>query len=114
MAGMVDDGVLFGRRLKEARERAGVSQRQLGFRIGLENSGASTRINRYERGTRAPAFGIVRNIAAELNVPPSFFYESDDTLAEILLHLGRMDDAGKAAVLEALKGSAVEGDHSGP
>ncbi|MEO5335083.1 MAG: helix-turn-helix domain-containing protein [Magnetococcus sp. YQC-5] len=98
-----EDDVLFGRRLKNARERVGVSQRQLGFRIGLDPAGASTRINRYERGTRAPAFDIVRTIAIELGVPPSFFYEPDDTLAEIVLLLGRMDVAGREALLEKLR-----------
>lgn len=99
---MEEDDVLFGKRLKEARERAGVSQRQLGFRIGLDPSGASTRINRYERGTRAPAFGIVCDIAADLKVPPSFFYETDDTLAAILLHLGELDATARAALLAEL------------
>ncbi|MBF0179947.1 MAG: helix-turn-helix transcriptional regulator [Magnetococcales bacterium] len=102
---MGEDDVLFGKRLKQARDRAGISQRQLGFRIGLEPSGASPRINRYERGTRAPAFAIVKEIAAELNVSPSFFYEPDDTLAVILLYLGAMDDAGKVRLLEQLKKS---------
>ena len=95
--------MLFGKRLKEARERTGVSQRQLGFRIGLDPSGASTRINRYERGTRAPAFEIVRNIAMELRVPPSFFYEPDDSFAELILLLGRMDVARREALLEKLR-----------
>ena len=69
---------------------------------------------RCEKETRAPAFDIVRDIAVELSVPPSFFYESDDTLAEILLYLGRMGDAGGTAMLEALKRSVVEGDIFGP
>ena len=95
--------MLFGKRLKDARERTGVSQRQLGFRVGLDPSGASTRINRYERGTRAPAFGIVCIIAAELNVSPSFFYEPDNTLADIILLLGQMDASSKSALLEELR-----------
>ncbi|WP_366931802.1 hypothetical protein [Paraburkholderia xenovorans] len=38
---------VFGGRLKEARLRAGLSQKKLGIVAGLDPSVASTRINRY-------------------------------------------------------------------
>ena len=100
---MGDDGSIFGRRLKEARDRKDVSQRQLGFRIGLERSGASTRINRYERGTRNPAFKIVSAIAQDLNVSPSFFYEPDDLLAEMILLAGKMTEPERRTLVATMR-----------
>lgn len=72
---------VFGRRLKEARLRAGLSQEQLGMEAGLDPMSASARMNRYELGKRAPNFELVERIAKVLKVPAAYFYASDDTLA---------------------------------
>ena len=102
------------KRLREARDRAELSQAELGIAAGMDPSGASARMNQYERDKHVPDYQTMKRIAAVLGCPVPYFYTEDDTLAEILLHLGRMDDAGKAAVLEGLKGSAVKGNRSGP
>ncbi|MEO5330170.1 MAG: helix-turn-helix domain-containing protein [Magnetococcus sp. THC-1_WYH] len=102
------------KRLKEARDRADLSQTDLGIAAGMDPSGASARMNQYERDKHVPDYQTLKRIAAVLGCPVPYFYAEDDTLAEILLYLGRMDDAGKTALLEALKRSAVEGDISGP
>ena len=41
---------VFSRRLKEARIKAGLSQKRLGIEAGMDEFVASTRINRYEKG----------------------------------------------------------------
>lgn len=75
---------LFGRRLREARLRAGIPQDKLGVMIGLDEASASARMSRYENGVHVPPFELVEQIAAALNLPPPFFYCSDDWLAEIM------------------------------
>lgn len=42
---------MFTKRLKEARLALGISQRELGRRIGLPEDVVSSRVTRYERGT---------------------------------------------------------------
>lgn len=75
---------LFGRRLREARLRAGIPQDKLGVSIGLDEASASARISRYESGIHAPPFELVEQIAAVLKLPAPYFYCSDDRLAEIM------------------------------
>lgn len=90
---MMSNKTLFGRRLKQAREHAGISQRRLGILMDLEPLSASIRMNRYERGSRNPAFQTAIRIAKILGVPPSFFYEPRDALANAILVLGKKDDS---------------------
>lgn len=68
-------------RLKEARERAGLSQRELGLRAGMDPGSASARVNQYERGRHTPDFGTLASIAQVLNVPVAYFYAVEDGLA---------------------------------
>jgi len=74
---------LFGRRLKDARLDAGISQDKLGVMIGLDESCSSARMSRYENGIHSPSFNAVERIADALKLPAAYFYCSDDMLAEI-------------------------------
>jgi transcriptional regulator with XRE-family HTH domain len=49
-------------------------------------------MNHYEPGTRNPSFQTAVKIAEILGVPPLFFYEPRDALAEVILFLGQKDD----------------------
>lgn len=94
----------FGKRLKAARLQAELSQEQLGLLAGLEVESASARMNRYERGTRAPAVELVERIGAALNLPVSYFYAVDDDEASLLVAFHRMSSAEKKKLLaEALQ-----------
>ncbi|MFT4048187.1 MAG: helix-turn-helix transcriptional regulator [Solimonas sp.] len=73
-----------GLRLRQLRMQAGLSQAELGIRIGIHPDVASSRMNQYERGGKEPAFSIVRLIARELGVPAAFFYAESDALAELI------------------------------
>lgn len=75
---------VFARRLREARERHGVSQRNLGIKIGLDEFVASPRINRYETGVHQPAPAIQQRLAAALGLPLAYFYAEDDELAALI------------------------------
>lgn len=76
---------LFGRRLREARLRAGIAQDKLGVMIGLDEGSSSARMSRYENGVHEPAFVWVEKIADALGLPAAYFYCADDRLAEIML-----------------------------
>ena len=64
---------LIAKRLAKARNPVGLSQKQLGIRVGIGPPSASPRINQYERGKDTPEFGTVERLAKLLNIPPSFF-----------------------------------------
>jgi transcriptional regulator with XRE-family HTH domain len=84
---------LFGRRLREARVRAGIAQDKLGVMIGLDEGCSSARISRYENGIHEPPFVIVEQIAKILGLSPSYFYCDDDRLAEIILAYSKSTNA---------------------
>ena len=58
-----------GSRLREARERLGISQKQLGIKAGLDPSVASPRINQYETGKHVPDIQTAQRLAEVLRVP---------------------------------------------
>ena len=63
----VDDPAAVGRRLKEARLAAGLSQRQLSF------PGCSAAyISRLEAGDRVPSLQLLRKLAAKLNADEQY------------------------------------------
>lgn len=98
----MENELLFRKRLRAARKRAGKSQRILGLEMGLEPSGASIRMNRYETGKRTPAFSIVCDMAEVLKVPPSYFYEPNDLIADIIMSVGEMDEEKQRELVEKL------------
>lgn len=60
---------VFSRRLRQAREAAGFSQKALGVEIGLDPGVASTRINRYEKAVHLPDIDTAQRLADRLQVP---------------------------------------------
>lgn len=84
---------LFGRRLRDARLRAGIAQDKLGVMIGLDEGCSSARMSRYESGVHEPPFAIAEQIAKVLGIPACYFYCSDDRLAEIILNYTKSSEA---------------------
>ncbi|MEX0446534.1 helix-turn-helix domain-containing protein [Xenorhabdus sp. SGI246] len=81
------------KRLSESRIAQGLSQRELGEKLGFEDEDvAKATISRYERGITAPAYNTACQMAAILNVPPCYFYIDDDIFAEEVLKLHRKDN----------------------
>lgn len=74
----------FAKRLKEAREAIGISQKQLGIQAGIDQFVASARINQYERGKHIPDLLTAQRLASQLRVPVSYLYEPNDDLAELI------------------------------
>lgn len=83
----------FARRLRAARERLGISQIELGRRVGLDEAVVSPRINQYEQGAHMPHLATAERLASVLEVPLSYLYEPDDHLARWILVWSRMPTA---------------------
>lgn len=79
---------VFSRRLREARKRLGVSQAQLGVRIGLDPGVASARVNRYEQGVHLPDYDTLVRLAKGLDVPLPYLFAEHDDLAQAILSFG--------------------------
>lgn len=75
---------VYSRRLREAREACGISQRNLGIEAGLDEFVASTRVNRYETGVHQPDLQTLQRLAEVLGLPVAYFYAEDDELARLI------------------------------
>ncbi len=91
------------KRLKEARTRAGISQKQLGIEAGIDAFSASPRINQYEKGKHTPDFATAVRLATVLGVPTPFLYAEDDTMAEVILTLGELPVRERRKLLDELQ-----------
>lgn len=89
-------------RLKAARKAAGLTQQQLGMRLGMEQSTASARMNQYEKGKHAPDYQTMQRIAQELGFPVAYFYCDDDLQAEILRLIAQLPKDKQEALLQEL------------
>ncbi|NKF94856.1 XRE family transcriptional regulator [Ralstonia solanacearum] len=96
---MAGHNEVWGKRLKEARLKSGLSQKQLGIQAGLDPSVASTRINRYELGVHKADYQIAQHLAKALSVPTAYFYAEEDELAQWILAYGRLSQAQRESAL---------------
>lgn len=90
-------------RIKEARTRAGLSQKELGIKAGIDEFSASPRINQYERGKHEPNYATLATLAQVLGVPVTFFFAPDDNLAELILIYNTLSPSERRALLRRLK-----------
>jgi transcriptional regulator with XRE-family HTH domain len=78
-------GSVVAKRLGQARLRAGISQKQLGIKAGIDPFAASARINQYERGKHVPDVWTAARLARVLSVPAPYLYAQDNALAAWIL-----------------------------
>lgn len=104
----VRDLPVFARRLRFARERAGLSQRELGRRIGMKDDAASPRINQYESGTHVPRAETVEAIARELKIPVAYLFADGERLARMILAFSQLTAAEQERITRTLEGSLRE------
>ncbi|GAP38650.1 putative transcriptional regulator [Piscinibacter sakaiensis] len=81
----------------------GYSQGDLGARAGIDEASASARISQYETGKHLPHFDIACRLAGALEVPPAFFYSTDDETAALLLGWDAAEPAKRQIALKLLK-----------
>ena len=91
----------FSRRLKQARQALGMSQKQLGIQAGIDEFAASARVNRYELGVHQPDFDTAGRLAKVLRVPLAYFFADDDRLAELILSFAQLSKRKQDALLRA-------------
>lgn len=94
---------MFTKRLKESRLALGISQRELGRRIGLSEDVVSSRVTRYELGTSEPDFATASKLAKELGVPLAYLLADNDALAEIILAAAGMPASEQRRLATELK-----------
>lgn len=97
---LVPAKTLFGRRLREARQRARIAQDKLGVMIGLDESCSSARMSRYESGMHEPSFLWAERMADVLGVPTAYFYCGDDRLAELMRIYAVLPEEKRCVLLE--------------
>lgn len=94
---------VLGKRLKQARITAGLSQERLGVLAGIDEMSASARMNQYERGVHTPGYPMVEQFAKVLDVPVEYFYVKKDDTAQLLLGFHRLARADRSRVLQMVK-----------
>lgn len=95
-------------RLKQARKKVGISQKELGVRVGMDESSASGRMNHYEKGRHVPDVETLRKLAKELDVPLNYFFCEDDQSAELAVLIASLSSDDKKSLIETLKQSKNE------
>jgi transcriptional regulator with XRE-family HTH domain len=94
-----EPATLFGRRLRDARQRVDIPQDRLGIKIGLDEGTASARLSRYETGAHEPPFKIALKLARALSVPTAYFYCEDEDLAGFLLQWQSLTKAERRKIV---------------
>ncbi|WBX93106.1 helix-turn-helix domain-containing protein [Pseudoxanthomonas mexicana] len=107
MARRTAEHPVFAQRLAFARERAGLSQKQLGILSGMDPAVASPRINQYERGKHEPQLRTAKQLAEALGIPAAFLYTEDELLAQLLLQWNGLSLRQKKDVLKSLEKAAT-------
>lgn len=93
---------MIGERIKEARKRAGMTQKELGAAVGV----AEITIRHYENDRNHPPLQMIEKIAAALNVRPAQLAGWSDTNKDDLDYLARIlrgNDDNIALALEQLQ-----------
>jgi transcriptional regulator with XRE-family HTH domain len=95
---------IVAKHIKEARLRAGLSQKQLGIKAEIDEFSASARINQYERGKHTPDLQTLTRLARVMHVPAPYFYCEDEELAEVILKFSALGKAQRKRLLGLLDG----------
>lgn len=95
---------LFGERIRQARENAGLSQEQL----ALELKRDQRTISQYETGKRKVSITDLPNLALLLHVPIAYFFEGDAELdnydARLLNEFHKLhQETDKSSAIELLR-----------
>jgi transcriptional regulator with XRE-family HTH domain len=94
---------VFASRLRAARAALGLSQAELGARVGIPEDVASTRVNRYERGVHEPDLATAEALAEELGIPLPALVARDDGLALLIAGFAALPQAKQKAILGQLE-----------
>ncbi|MHB4973531.1 helix-turn-helix domain-containing protein [Klebsiella pneumoniae] len=76
--------LMIGKRLREARKAANMTQGELSIKAGLDD-GSNSKISHYETERYQPHYKTVCLLANILDVPECYFYCRDESMAENIL-----------------------------
>ena len=93
---------IVAKRLKEVRLKAGLSQKQLGIKAGIDPFSSSARINQYERGKHMPDLQTLTRLAAVMQVPVPYLYCQDAELAELIVKFAAAGKAERKRLLDRM------------
>jgi transcriptional regulator with XRE-family HTH domain len=98
------DLILFGERIRRARERAGLSQEELATTLGRDQR----TISQYENGRRKIMITELPILARTLKVPVMYFFEGEAVLdnldKQVLEEFHQLnEDADKVTVIEFIR-----------
>lgn len=89
-------------RLKEARKRAKMTQKELGIKIGMDPSSASSRMNHYEKERHTPDIQTLQRMADELGVPLNYLFCDSRESAELACLINRLSTEDKRILIRQL------------
>lgn len=88
-----------GERIKKIHTFRGMTQKELGLSIGLEEKGADNRIAQYETNYRIPKKDLLAEMAAALGVNPQNFYiEAPGSAEDIMRTFFWLDEDSPGAI----------------
>lgn len=100
-----------GKRIKRIRTYRGMTQRELGIRLGYKESGADIRIAQYEMGHRKPKKDTLYKMAEILSVSPIQFIRPKQGSPEDLMQMFFWLEEEKKDILHLFKiGAGEEAD----
>lgn len=94
----MDFGKTMGSRIRRARERLGISQEELAFRIGKTQNAIST----YENGNRMPHLSQLPELAEALEVPIAYLFGDLEPDEEMIQTYNRLNPDAKRLALAYL------------
>ncbi|HHA2982091.1 helix-turn-helix transcriptional regulator [Stenotrophomonas muris] len=89
-------------RLRQARVLRGLSQREVGVRMGMDKDTASARISRYESEGMSISLEALFELAQALEVPPAYLLATSPAMADAILALGEQSAAQQERFAELL------------
>ncbi|ELI5434190.1 helix-turn-helix domain-containing protein [Vibrio parahaemolyticus] len=93
-----------------ARKKAGITQKNLGVIIGMDEGSASGRMNHYEKGRHTPDISTLKKMAEALGVPLNYFFCEDDDSAELACLIAKLNETDKKSLIEHIKSLSSDAD----
>lgn len=81
----------------------GLTQGQLGVRMGLPEDTAAVRVSRYETDVHTPDPETAQRLADLLGVPLAYLVTADERMAEVILRFSRLPAQKQEVIVRTLR-----------
>ena len=85
--------MFIGEKIRRIRIFRGMTQKELGIALGLNEKGADNRITQYENGHRTPKPELLDKIAEVLQINPQNFHETNDEVDNLIFSLMWLEES---------------------